>query len=173
MSLEKRDLIEREVERLRAKTGIAARTLAGFAEVSGRTWGEWQGRRGRETRHNGHIPRDHRVTPEEAGAIIGYCRDRMEEGYRVLCWQMVDLDIAAVSPGTVYNVLKGGGLTKKWTEMREEAKEGFQQPVAIHEQRHTDFPYIRICGNYYYFVRVMDGYSRKILSRGCLSTWRG
>jgi hypothetical protein len=35
MSLEKRGLIEREKERLRAKTGIAARTLAGFAGVSG------------------------------------------------------------------------------------------------------------------------------------------
>jgi transposase InsO family protein len=44
--------------------------------------------------------------------------------------------------------------------MREEAKEGFQQPKAIHHQRH------RVCGNFYYFVGVMDGYSRKILSWG-------
>jgi transposase InsO family protein len=48
--------------------------------------------------------------------------------------------------------------------MREEAKKGFQQPTAIHQQWHTDFSYIRICGNYYYFISVMDGYSRKILS---------
>jgi hypothetical protein len=68
----------------------------------------------------------------------------MEAGYRVLCWQMVDADIAAVSPGTVYNVLKRGGLTKKWADMREEAKKGFQQPEAIHEQWHTDFSYIRV-----------------------------
>jgi transposase InsO family protein len=90
----------------------------------------------------------------------------MEAGYRVLCWQMVDLDIAAVSPGTVYNVLKRGGLTKKWAEMREEAQQGFQQPEAIHQQWHTDFSYIRIGGNFYYFVSVLDGYRRKLLSWG-------
>jgi hypothetical protein len=43
MSLEKRQMIEQEVERLHVKTGITARTLAGFAGVSGRTW-----RNGRE-----------------------------------------------------------------------------------------------------------------------------
>jgi hypothetical protein len=131
MSLEKRQLIEREVERLCVKTGIAAQTLAGFAGVSGRTWRAWQGWRGRETRHNGHIPREHGVTPVAAAASIPYGRERMEAGYRVLCWQMVDANIAAVSPGTVYNVLKRGGLTKKWAETREEAKQGFPQPVAI------------------------------------------
>jgi transposase InsO family protein len=166
MSLEKRQMIEGEVKRLSLLTGIGELALAGFAGVSGRTWREWQDRQGQESRHNGHIPRDHWVTPEEETAILDYCKDRMEAGYRVLCWQMVDADIAAVSPATVYNVLKRGGLTKKWAEMREEAKKGFQQPDAIHQQWHTDFSYIRICGNYYYFISVMDGYSRKILSWG-------
>jgi transposase InsO family protein len=79
---------------------------------------------------------------------------------------MVDADIAFVSPGTVYNVLKRAGLTKKWAEMGEEAKKGFDQPEAVHEQWHTDFSYIRVCGAFYYFISVMDGYSRKILSWG-------
>ena len=166
MSLTKRQMIEREVERLHMKTGIAAPILAGFAGVSGRTWREWQGRQGQETRHNGHIPRDHWVTPEEAAAIPAYCQGRMEAGYRVLCWQMVDANIAAVSPATVYNVLKRGGLTKKWAEQGKESKKGFDQPKGVHEQWHTDFSYIRVCGNYYYFVSVMDGYSRKILTWG-------
>jgi transposase InsO family protein len=166
MSLEKRQMLEREVERLYVKTGIGTLTLAGFAGVSERTWREWKERQGQETRHNGHIPRNHWVTPEEAAAILAYCQDRMEAGYRVLCWQMVDLNIAAVSPGTVYNVLKRGGLTKKWAIQTEEGKKGFDQPKGIHEQWHTDFSYIRVCGNYYYFVSVMDGYSRKILSWG-------
>jgi transposase InsO family protein len=166
MSLEKRRLIAGEVDRLHLLTGIAVLRLVLFAGASGRTWREWQSRQGQETRHNGHIPRDHWVTPLEAAAILEYCRDRMEMGYRVLCWQMVDLDIAAVSPGTVYNILKRGGMTKRWAEMREEAKKGFQQPTGIHQQWHTDFSYIRVCGNYYYFVSVMDGYSRKILSWG-------
>jgi hypothetical protein len=35
---------------------------------------------------------------------------------------MIDADIAFVSPGTVYNVLKKSGLTKKWAEIAEAAK---------------------------------------------------
>lgn len=166
MSLEKRQLIEREIKRLHGLTGIGVLRLAGFAGVSKRTWREWQDRRERETRHNGHIPREHWLTPEENMAIETYCTDRMELGYRVLCWQMVDKNIAFVSPATVYNVLKRAGLMKKWAELREEAKKGFDQPRFVHEQWHTDFSYVKICGVFYYFVSVMDGYSRKILSWG-------
>jgi hypothetical protein len=53
------------------------------------------------------------------------------------------VDIAAVSPATVYNVLKRSGLTKKGAEMAEEAKKGFEQPKAVHDQWHTDFSYAR------------------------------
>jgi transposase InsO family protein len=97
----------------------------------------------------------------------------MERGYRVLCRQMVDANIAAVRPATVYNVLKRGGLTKKWAEMREETKKGFEQPKAAHEQWHTDFSYVKVSGACYYFVSVMDGYSRKILSWGLYESLDG
>lgn len=43
------------------------------------------------------------------------------------------------------------------------AKKGFDQPPSIHEQWHTDISYIRIQGVFYYFVSVMDGFSRMIL----------
>ena len=86
---------------------------------------------------------------------------------------MVDADIAYVSPGTVYNVLKRGGLMKKWAEGAEEKKKGFEQPEAVHEQWHTDYSYIRVCGVFYYFISVMDGYSRKILSWMLCHTMEG
>jgi len=164
MSLAIRQLVEREINRLHVLTGIAILSLALYAGVSRRTFREWQNRKEEENRHNGHIPREHWVTPTEQEAIIRYCEERMENGYRTLCWLMVDADIAAVSPATVYNVLKKSGLTKKWAETAEEAKQGFEQPKAVHEQWHIDFSYIRVCGVYYYFISVMDGFSRKILS---------
>ena len=105
MNLEKRGMIEQEVNRLHVMTGIALLTLAVFAGVSRRTFSEWQERKELETKHNGHIPRNHWTTPLEQKAIINYCEDRMELGYRILCWQMIDADIAYLSPGTVYNVL--------------------------------------------------------------------
>ena len=164
MGLEKRNLIEREIRRLHTMTGIALLTLAAYAGISRRTFRDWLERREEETRHNGHIPREHWVTPEEQQAIIFYCESRMELGYRTLCWQMVDANVAAVSPATVYNVLKKGGLTKKWAETAEEAKKGFQQPKMPHEHWHIDYSYVRVCGAFYYFISVMDGYSRKLLA---------
>jgi len=157
-------MIEVEIKRLHSMTGIALLTLAVYAGVSRRTYREWQERLETETKHNGQIPRAHWTTPSEVDAIIGYCENRMEIGYRTLCWEMVDADIAYVSPATVYNVLKRAGLTKKWAELEEEKKKGFEQPKAVHEHWHIDFSYIRVCGVFYYFISVMDGYSRKILT---------
>ena len=154
-------------------TGISLLTLAVFAGVSRRTFRDWLTRRNEETKHNGHIPREHWVTPGETKAIISFCKDRMEFGYRSLCWMMVDANIVAISPASVYNVLKKSGLTKKWAEKSGEAKKGFDQPTAIHEHWHIDFSYIRICGVFYYFVSVMDGYSRKILTWGLNQTMEG
>lgn len=163
MSLEKRQLIEREVRRIQHLTGIALLTLVLYAGVPARTWREWQGRREAETKHNGHIPREHWLTPEETESIAAYCLENLDKGYRVLCWEMVDKGIAAVSPSSVYKVLQRKELTKKWAALAEEEKQGFVQPVTVHEQWHIDFSYIRICGVFYYFISILDGYSRKIL----------
>ena len=45
---------------------------------------------------------------------------------------------------------------------REAKKKGFDQPEAPHEQWHTDISYIKVPGVFYYFISIMDGYSRKI-----------
>ena len=39
---------------------------------------------------------------------------------------------------------------------------GLDQPEAPHEQWHTDISYIKVPGVFYYFISIMDGYSRKI-----------
>ena len=45
---------------------------------------------------------------------------------------------------------------------REAKKKGFDQPEAPHEHWHTDISYIKVPGVFYYFISIMDGYSRKI-----------
>jgi transposase InsO family protein len=164
MSLEKRQMIQGEVEEMHGKTGIGITVLAGWAGVPRSTWQEWQGRKGEETKHNGNLPKYHWLTPQERGAIIGYCRERLEQGYRRLTYQMMDENIVAASCSAVYTVLRRAGLSKKWAISAEERKSGFEQPRSVHEQWHTDFSYIRIGGNYYYFVAVLDGYSRMVLA---------
>jgi transposase InsO family protein len=106
------------------------------------------------------------LTPEEIAAIAAYCSENQLKGYRMLCWEMVDKNIAFVSSGSVYNVIKRHNLDKKWAEAVELSKHGFDQPQAVHEQWHVDFSYIRIGGVFYYFLSILDGFSRRIL------TWR-
>jgi transposase InsO family protein len=164
MRLEKRELIQGEVERMHQRTGIAVTVLAGYAGVSRSTWQEWQNRRGEATRHNGNLPKRHWLTPDEQGAIIAYCRERLEQGYRRLTYQMLDANIVAVSCSAVYTTLKRAGLTKRRAVTGEEAGKGFIQPERVHEQWHTDFSYLKIGGIFYYFAAVLDGFSRMILA---------
>jgi len=78
---------------------------------------------------------------------------------------MLDKNIAFVFCSSVYNVIKRYNLGKKWAEVVEMKKQGFDQPEAIHEQWHIDFSYIKIAGAFYYFLGILDGYSRKMLNR--------
>ena len=73
-------------------------------------------------------------------------------------------NVAFVRPARVYNIMKEYDLVHKWTKNEGEAKKkGFDQPEAPHEQWHTDISYIKVLGVFYYFISIMDGYSRKIL----------
>jgi len=164
MSLALRQLAEREIVRLHNLTGILIINLLVFAGISKRTWHEWQKRRDIETKHNNNTPKTHYLTPEEIRAIVTYCNDNPLKGYRMQCWEMVDRNIAFVSCSSVYNIIKRYNLDKKWAEAIEMAKRGFDQPKAVHEQWHIDFSYIRIGGAFYYFLGILDGFSRKMLN---------
>ena len=164
MSLEIRQIAEKEITRCKIKTGLPLKTLLKYAGIPQRTWREWSERRNIETRHNNNIPRTYHLTPEEIEAIAAYCIDNPLKGYRMQCWEMVDKNVAFVSCSSVYNVIKRYDLGKKWAEAVEMKKKGFDQPKAIHEQWHIDFSYIKIGTVFYYFLGILDGYSRRILN---------
>lgn len=60
--------------------------------------------------HNGLIPRDFWLLDWERDVIIDFFIQHPEEGYRRLAYMMMDADIVAVSPSTVYRTLKQEGL---------------------------------------------------------------
>jgi transposase InsO family protein len=64
----------------------------------------------------------------------------------------------------VYKVISRHKPAKKWDELVEQAEGDFIQPKAVHEQWHTDFSHIKIRGSFYYFISILDGYSRRILN---------
>ena len=95
-------------------------------------------------------------------------------GYRYLAWQMIDENIAFVRPASVYNIMKEYDLVHKWAKNEGEAKKkGFDQPPSPNEQWHTDISYIKVLGVFYYFISIMDGYSRKILDWELCETMEG
>lgn len=101
----------------------------------------------------------------ERERIIEYKRAHPEVGYRRLAYMMLDEGVVAVPPSTVYRVLKEAGLTRRWSPggCGREGKKGFEQPKRPHEQWHTDIAYLNILGTNYFFIGVLDGYSRAIV----------
>jgi len=124
----------------------------------------WLLRTGQPNRHNGQIPRYFWILPHEREAILEYCRDKLEEGYRRLTYMMLDENIAAVSPSTTYRVLKGAGWLTRWSQPKTvSAGTDFQQPGRIHQHWHMDIYYVNFQATFLFLITVMDGYSRMIL----------
>jgi transposase InsO family protein len=76
---------------------------------------------------------------------------------------MLDADIVAVSPASVWRVLAQAGLLRKWNGKPSQKGTGFQQPPAPHQHWHIDVSYINIAGTFYYLCTVLDGFSRFIV----------
>jgi len=103
---------------------------------------DWGKRQDRQTEHNGQLPESHWLFPWEKQAIISYRLKHMDEGYRRLCFMMLDEDVVAVSPSTVYRILKNEGLlTTQWRHQKTKGS-GFIQPVRPHQHWHLDISYI-------------------------------
>ena len=60
---------------------------------------------GKANEHNHLVPRDHWLEKWERDAIVSFFHKYPLEGYRRLCFMMLDRDIVAVSPASVYRVL--------------------------------------------------------------------
>jgi len=102
--------------------------------------------------------------PEETDKIIEYCQDKVEDGYRRLTYMMLDDDIVAVSPSSVYRVLRKNNLLNRWSEQKPSSKgSGFVQPLKPNEHWHTDISYVNILGTFFFLMTVLDGYSRKVI----------
>jgi putative transposase len=122
----------------------------------------WKERYGRANEHNAPIPRDFWLERWEVEAIIQFHHQYPLEGYRRLCFMMLDRDIVAVSPASVYRVLRKAGLLARPFKPSRKGT-GFVQPLQPHEHWHVDISYLNICGTFYYLCSIIDGASRYIV----------
>jgi len=124
---------------------------------------DWRRRYGRVNEHNAWVPRDHWLEDWEKQAIIRFSFEYPLEGYRRLAFMMLDHDVVAVSPSSVYRVLKAAGRIGRSTSKPSKKGTGFHQPKKPHEHWHIDISYINIHGTFYYLTTILDGYSRYIV----------
>jgi len=73
---------------------------------------------------------------------------------------MLDADVAACSPSSVYRVLKDAGRLDCHNPKPSSKGKGFVQPLRPHEHWHVDVSYINIAGTFYYLCSLLDGCSR-------------
>jgi putative transposase len=121
-------------------------------------------RYGKVNEHNGWVPRDFWLEDWEKQAIIGSHLKNPLEGYRRLTFMMLDADIVAVSPTSVWRVLGQAGLLSKWNGKPSKKGTGLEQPLAAHEHWHIGVSYINISGTFYYLCSILDGCSRYIVN---------
>ena len=109
------------------------------------------------------MPRDHWLTDQEKEAIRLFARQHPLDGYRHLTFMMLDADVVACSPASVYRVLKAAGLLAGHSPTPTKKGTGFVQPLLPHEHWHVDVSYLNIAGTFYFLCSVLDGCSRFIV----------
>ena len=158
-----RDEVVDFVRRWSDQTELGAGRFVGWLGITASKFYSWRKRYGRVNEHNGWIPRDFWLEDWEKQAIIDFHLKNPLEGYRRLTFMMLDGDVVAVSPSSVWRVLSQAGLLRKWNGASSKKGTGFQQPPAAHQHWHIDVSYINIGGTFYYLCSVLDGYSRFIV----------
>ena len=148
------------------RSGVAVGQVLSWLGLPPGKYHAWQARRGLPNRHNALVPKGSWLLPWEREAIVVFAQQHPGEGYRRLAYRMLDADVVATSPSSVYRVLKVAGLIAV-TAVRTSLKgTGFIGPTVAHEHWHIDVSYLNIAGTFYYLCAVLDGYSRFIVHWG-------
>lgn len=159
-----RDRIVHYVQEMGRRSALTQQWFVKKIGIGMSKFQDWLKRYGQPNHHNGKNPRSWWILDSEKDAIIQFCRERVCEGYRRLTYMMIDADIAAVSPSTVYRILKANGLLCRWNKKTSSSKgNGFIQPQAPHEHWHIDIAYVNVMGSFMFLISVLDGFSRMII----------
>ncbi len=144
-------------------TEIAARAFILWLGWASSKFYGWRTRYGKVNEHNGWIPRDFWLEAWEKQAIVEFHDRYPLEGYRRLTFMMLDADVVAVSPSSVWRVLHGAGRLARGKGKPSSQGKGFQQPLGPHQHWHVDISYLNLSGTFYYLCSVLDGYSRYLV----------
>jgi putative transposase len=145
------------------KTEIPVCCFLGWIGLGASKFHDWKHRYGKVNEHNAWVPRDHWLTDDEKHRIIDFAVANPLEGYRQLTFMMLDRDVVACSPTSVWRVLHDAGLLAKVNGKPSKKGTGFVQPLQPHQHWHVDVSYLNIAGTFYFLCSVLDGFSRYIV----------
>jgi len=158
-----RDTIVDFVRSWSDKTDIAVAHFMPWIGIGRSKYEDWRRRFGKVNEHNAWVPRDHWLTEDEIMRICNFARMHHDDGYRRMTFMMLDADVVACSPSSVYRVLKKFGLLAGQTPNVTKKGTGFVQPLKAHQQWHVDISYLNIAGTFYFLCAILDGFSRFIV----------
>ena len=145
------------------RTELPKTRLIGWLGVGTSKFYQWGDRYGRANEHNGQVLRDFWLEEWERQAIVDFHDRHPLDGYRRLAFMMLDDDVVAVSPSTVYRTLKTAGRLDHRCFSPSKKGTGFVQPLAAHQHWHVDVSYLNVAGTFYYLTSVLDGFSRYVV----------
>jgi len=149
------------IEKTSHKTEIGKHTILSWLEIHPGKYYAWKKRIGIDNHHNGQLPKSHWILPQEYQSVVIYAKQCYTGGYKRFAYEMLDNDIVALSPSTVYRILKAEGLLRSWEVSGGSLKgTGFDQPTKIHQHWHTDIKYVNFHSAFLFLISVFDGYSR-------------
>jgi len=126
---------------------------------------DWRKRYGEAHQHNGKVSRDFWLLDWEKQKVLDFQLSYPDLGYRRLTYMMIDADVAAMSPASVWRILDEAGRMRRAAAPGSTKKgTGFEQSVAVHEHWHIDIAHINIHGTFYYLCAVLDGASRFLIA---------
>jgi putative transposase len=145
------------------KTDIPVCRFLPWLGIGASKFHDWKKRFGKVNEHNAWVPRDHWLTDDEKERICVFARRHPFDGYRRMTFMMLDADIVACSPASVYRVLKANSLLAGSSPNITKKGTGFVQPLKPHEHWHVDISFLNIAGTFYFVCSILDGYSRFIV----------
>ena len=105
--MHQRDNIVSFINHWHQRSELPRQCLLDWLDLPRGRFRQWELRQGNENAHNGKINKAHWLLAEERQAIIDYAKQgNLGAGYRRMSFLMLDANIVAASPSSVYRVLK-------------------------------------------------------------------
>ena len=164
----------RLVEQAQTRSGWTARATLQALEIAPSSYYRWRlpplAGRGTATRSRSL----YEITGGERERILRHARQHPQIRHRELAWRMLDDGVCAVSPSTVYRVLREAELVCRWQPKTKARGTGQgEAPTRPDEQWQTDLRYTKVGGRNYYLLSFIDVYSRYIVHHELLTRMDG